>query len=164
MAAGDLFTPPRVRALLAALTDNSGTIARAAVEDQLNALTPEERPQLRKLGFTIGSLDIFHPLLLKPEAVRWRAALIAAQQGSPVPALPPHGAVLQKNGHQAGLAVAGFRRCASGWLRIDMAEKLARQAHAARMQAAAPPTAPIAGGDELHDGHANDDACLLYTS
>ena len=149
-AAGDLFTPPRVRALLAALTDNSGTIGRA--------LTAEERPQLRKLGFTIGSLDIFHPLLLKPEAVRWRAALTAAQQGAPVPALPPQGAVLQKNGHQAGLAVAGFRRCASGWLRIDMAEKLARQAHAARMQAAAPPTAPIAGGDEIRGDHANDDA------
>ena len=53
-AAGDLFTPPRVRALLAALTDTSGTIARAVVDDQLNALTPEERPLLRKLGFTIG--------------------------------------------------------------------------------------------------------------
>src|SRR3546814_7121281 len=26
------------------------------------------------------------------------------------------------------------------------------------MQAAAPPIAPIAGGDELRDGHANDDA------
>lgn len=152
-AAGDLFTPPRVRALLAALTDNSGTIGRAAVDDQLNALTPEERPLLRKLGFTIGSLDIFHPQLLKPEAVRWRAALTAAQQGTPVPALPPHGAVLQKTGSHAGLTIAGFRRCASGWLRVDMAEKLARQAHAARMQAAAPPTAPLAGRDEHHDDH-----------
>lgn len=156
-AAGDLFTPPRVRALLAALTDNSGTIGRAAVEDQLGALTPEERPQLRKLGFTIGSLDLFHPLLLKPEAVRWRAALTAAQQGAPVPVLPPHGAVLQKAGSHAGLVIAGFRRCASGWLRIDMAEKLARQAHAARMQAAAPPTAPLAGRDEHHDDHAGDE-------
>jgi ATP-dependent RNA helicase SUPV3L1/SUV3 len=157
-AAGDLFTPPRVRALLAALTDNSGTIGRAAVEEQLNALTADERPQLRKLGFTIGSLDIFHPLLLKPEAVRWRAALTAAQQGAPVPALPPHGAVLQKTGSQAGLAIAGFRRCASGWLRIDMAEKLARQAHAARMQAAAPPTSPVAGGAEHHhDDHGEEE-------
>ncbi|MFZ5727285.1 MAG: helicase-related protein [Pseudomonadota bacterium] len=150
-AAGDLFTPPRVRALLAALTDNSGTIGRAVVEEQLNALTADERPLLRKLGLTIGSLDIFHPQLLKPEAVRWRAALIAAQQGSAIPPLPPHGAVLQKSGSQAGLTTAGFRRCASGWLRIDMAEKLARQAHAARMQAAAPPTAPIGGGDHHHD-------------
>jgi ATP-dependent RNA helicase SUPV3L1/SUV3 len=150
-AAGDLFTPPRIRALLAALTDNSGMIGRAAVEDQLNALAADERPQLRKLGFTIGSLDIFHPQLLKPEAVRWRAALIAAQQGSPIPALPPHGAVLQKAGSHAGLTIAGFRRCATGWLRIDMAEKLARQAHAARMQASAPPTAPIAGSDDHHD-------------
>src|SRR3546814_9643251 len=68
------------------------------------------------------------------------------------------GAVRQQTGNQAGLAVAGFRRCASGWLRIGMAEKLARQAHAARMQAAGPPTAPIAGDDELRDDHANDDA------
>lgn len=153
-AAGDLFTPPRVRALVAALVDGSGTIGRAAVEDQLQALTPDERPLLRKLGFTIGSLDIFHPQLLKPEAVRWRAALVAAQQGTAIPALPPHGAVLQKTGSHAGLTIAGFRRCATGWLRIDMAEKLARQAHAARMQAAAPPTAPIAGGDD----HQHDDA------
>jgi ATP-dependent RNA helicase SUPV3L1/SUV3 len=152
-AAGDLFTPPRVRALLAALVDGSGTIGRAAVEEQLNGLSAEERPQLRKLGLTIGSLDIFHPVLLKPEAVRWRAALIAAQQGGAVPALPPHGAVLQKAGSHAGLVIAGFRRCASGWLRVDMAEKLARQAHAARMQASAPPTAPIAGGDDHHDDH-----------
>jgi ATP-dependent RNA helicase SUPV3L1/SUV3 len=88
--------------------------------------------------------------LLKPEAVRWRAALLAAQQGEPVPALPPQGAVLQKTGNHAGLRIAGFRRCASGWLRIDMAEKLARQAHAARIQAAAPPTSPVVGGDAHH--------------
>ncbi|MDZ3830644.1 MAG: helicase-related protein [Sphingopyxis sp.] len=155
-AAGDLFTPPRVRALLAALVDNSGTIGRAAVEEQLHAISAEERPQLRKLGLTIGSLDIFHPQLLKPEAVRWRAALLAAQQGTPVSALPPHGAVLQKSGAEAGLRIAGFRRCAAGWLRIDMAEKLARQAHAARMQASAPPTAPIAGSAGHHDLHSDD--------
>lgn len=149
-AAGDLFTPPRVRALLAALVDGGGSIARGAVEDQLAAIGAEDRPQLRKLGLTIGSLDIFHHQLLKPEAVRWRAALLAAQQATPVPPLPPQGAVLQKNGSQAGLVIAGFRRCASGWLRIDMAEKLARQAHAARIQAAAPPTAPLAGTDEHH--------------
>jgi ATP-dependent RNA helicase SUPV3L1/SUV3 len=145
-AAGDLFTPPRVRALLAALVDGGGFVERAAVDDQLAAMSAEERPQLRKLGLTIGSLDLFHPQLLKPEAVRWRAALVAAQQGAAMPALPPHGAVLQKQGGPEGLRIAGFRRCVTGWLRIDMAEKLARQAHAARMQAIAPPTAPIAGG------------------
>ena len=150
-AAGDLFTPPPVRALLAALTDGGGIAARADVEDQLRALSPEERPLLRKLGLTIGSLDIFHPQLLKPEAVRWRTALIAAQQGTPLPVLPQQGAVLQRDGSPEGLAVAGFRRCASGWLRIDMAEKLARQAHAARMQAAAPPAAPIAGIEETRE-------------
>jgi ATP-dependent RNA helicase SUPV3L1/SUV3 len=165
-AASDLFTPPRVRALLAALVDGGGTIGRSAVEDQLSAIGAEDRPQLRKLGLTIGSLDIFHPQLLKPEAVRWRAALAAAQQGAPVPALPPQGAVLQKNGNQAGLRIAGFRRCATGWLRIDMAEKLARQAHAARMQAAAPPAAPISGTaehhvDQIEDSSAADGAAAV---
>jgi len=152
-AAGDLFTPPCVRALLAALVDGGGTASRTAVENQLAAITAEERPQLRKLGLTIGSLDIFHPQLLKPEAVRWRAALMAAQQGTAIPALPPQGAVIQKTGSHAALVIAGFRRCANGWLRIDMVEKLARQAHAARMQAAAAPTAPVARGEAHHDEH-----------
>src|SRR3546814_19726897 len=92
---------------LAAMTDGGGLIERAAVDDQLAAMSAEERPQLRKLGLTIGTLDIFHPQLLKPEAVRWRAALLAAQQGGSIPPLPPHGAVLQKDGDATGLAVAG---------------------------------------------------------
>ena len=37
-----------------------------------------------------------------------------------------------------------------------MAEKLARQAHAARMQASAPPTAPIVGGGDHHDDHGDE--------
>ncbi|MGH6651575.1 MAG: helicase-related protein [Sphingopyxis sp.] len=152
-AAGDLFTPPRVRALLAALVDGGGFVAREAVDGQLVAMSPDERPLLRKIGLTIGSLDLFHPLLLKPEAVRWRAALLAAQQGGRLPVLPPHGAVWQKDGPVVGLGIAGFRRCGEGWLRIDMAERLARQAHAARLQADAKPAAPIAGGDEHDEDH-----------
>ncbi len=155
-AAGDLFTPPHVRALLAALVDGGGMAPRAQVEAQLGAMSADERPYLRKLGLTVGSLDLFHHLLLKPEAVRWRAALLAAQQGSaPIPALPPQGAVLQKTGHHGGLRIAGFRRCASGWLRIDMAEKLARQAHAARLKAAHPPSEPVAGAAEHHADHSD---------
>ncbi len=153
-AAGDLFTAPRVRALLAAMADSGGLVARAEVDSQLSAMIPDERPLLRKLGLTIGSLDLFHPILLKPEAVRWRAALLAAQQLSPVPALPPQGAVWQKDGDAISLTIAGFRRCGAGWLRIDMAEKLARQAHAARMQAAAPPPEPMADADP--DGHGSN--------
>jgi ATP-dependent RNA helicase SUPV3L1/SUV3 len=156
-AAGDLFTPPRVRALLAALVDGGGMARRSAVDDQLAAMSAEERPILRKLGLTIGSLDIFHPQLLKPEAVRWRAALLAAQQGGLLPPLPPHGAVWRKDGGVAGLAIAGFRPCGPGWLRIDMAEKLARQAHGARVQAAAPLPAPIANGDDAHHDTGEDD-------
>ncbi|MCC2602901.1 helicase-related protein [Sphingopyxis yananensis] len=143
-------TPAQIRALLAVVLDGAGAASRQSVENALAAISAEERPMLRKLGLTIGSLDIFHGLLLKPEAVRWRAALLAAQKDAPVPALPPHGAVLQKEGDEEGLAIAGFRRGASAWLRIDMAEKLARQAHAARLQAQAP--TPAAAPAEAQDG------------
>nr|WP_256837530.1 helicase-related protein [Sphingopyxis sp. KK2] len=85
-AAGDLFTPPRVRALLAALVDGGGFVARDRVDDQLAAMSPDERPLLRKIGLTIGSLDLFHPLLLKPEAVRWPPG--CSPHSSPAAACP----------------------------------------------------------------------------
>ncbi len=157
-ASGDLFTPPAVRALLAALTDGGGQAQRLHIDAQLTALPPDERRLLRQYGLTIGSLDVFQPQLLKPEAVRWRAAVLAAWRTQPLPALPPAGTVCVvgaasatstsgNNGgtnggsDAAGLRLAGFRPAGDQWLRIDMVERLARQAHAARLQADAPPVA-----------------------
>ncbi len=135
-AASDLFTPPEMRAILARLCDGTGHAARAALAEPLAALTPELRRRLRPFGLTIGSLDIFNPALLKPGAVRWRAALAAAWQGGVLPQLPPVGAVHLTTGDPAGLAMAGFRQIGTVWLRIDMAERIARGAHAVRLAAA----------------------------
>ncbi|MDX2209092.1 MAG: helicase-related protein [Sphingopyxis sp.] len=140
-ASGDLFTPPAVRALLAALTDGGGQASRHLVDAALGALTPDDRKTLRTYGLLIGSLDLYHPQLLKPEAVRWRAALLAAWRGQMLPALPPAGAVQVASGDPHGLRIAGFRAVGDGWLRADMVERLARQAHAARLQAEAPVSA-----------------------
>lgn len=137
-ASGDLFTPPGVRALLAALADGAGQASRHLVDGSLAALVPDERRSLRSYGLQIGSLDVYHPALLKPEAVRWRAALLAVWRGQLLPALPAAGSVCVPGGDPAGLRVAGFRAAGEQWLRADMVERLARQAHAARLQADAP--------------------------
>lgn len=147
-ASGDLFTPPGVRALLAALADGGGQASRHLVQDQLIALSVDDRRLLKQYGLMIGSLDVYQPQLLKPEAVRWRAALLAAWRGHPAPALPPEGAVCVAAGDQHGLRIAGFRAIGDKWLRADMVERLARQAHAARLQAEAPPSAPIGNTDD----------------
>jgi ATP-dependent RNA helicase SUPV3L1/SUV3 len=151
-ASGDLFTAPAVRALLAALTDGGGQASRHLVDAQLGALPTDDRRSLRQYGLLIGSLDLYHPQLLKPEAVRWRAALLSAWRGQMLPALPPAGAVHVASGDPAGLRIAGFRAVGEGWLRADMVERLARQAHAARLQAEAP--LPVAA--ELEAPDAND--------
>ena len=44
---------------------------------------------MTRLGVRIGALDLFMPAVLKPEAMRWRAALRAAAAGAAMPALPP---------------------------------------------------------------------------
>ena len=63
-AATDPEAGSEVRALLLTLADRNGTTRR---EDAGLAHVPKEkRPFLRRLGVTIGSLDVFVPALLKP--------------------------------------------------------------------------------------------------
>jgi ATP-dependent RNA helicase SUPV3L1/SUV3 len=126
-AAADPATPPGLRALLAPVSDAGGLLARHEVEAVLAGLTREERAAARKLGLTIGALDVFAPALLKPEPLRWRTALKAVREGRTMPELPPPGAVVLPAG-----ARPGFRTIGRQQLRIDMAERIARAAHEAR--------------------------------
>jgi ATP-dependent RNA helicase SUPV3L1/SUV3 len=88
------------------------------------------------MGIRIGTLDIFVPALIKPEAARWRVALAAAQDNAVMPALPPIGAVsvpTPADGATAhAFAVAGFRPLGAQMLRVDQVERLARNAHDTR--------------------------------
>jgi ATP-dependent RNA helicase SUPV3L1/SUV3 len=89
----------------------------------------------------LGPLDIFLPLLLKPAAQRWRAALIAVKQGQAMPALPaPGAATLTAEADARGAAVA-YRRLGPTWIRIDLADRLASHARKVRS----------AGGDDPVD-------------
>lgn len=117
---------PALRGTAAALLDAGAILPRRAVGESIDRLDPAERKRLRKAGVTIGSLDLFDPRLLKPEAARWRAALLAASGASSQP-LPPEGATVLPRGD-----VAGFRTLGAQAVRIDLVERIAHAAHDAR--------------------------------
>lgn len=117
-----------VRALLLTLADGHGTIVR---EDAGLAHVPKDkRPLLRRLGVTIGALDVFVPTLLKPAARR----LLQAIGADPRPvqeAMEP--VIARASGRKGGALPAGYRRAGSQAIRVDMAEKLFRAAHEQRV-------------------------------
>jgi ATP-dependent RNA helicase SUPV3L1/SUV3 len=122
---GDLFTPPRVRALLAPLAAGGGIMERDGVEGPLSALDPDDRRILRAAGLTVGTLDLYDSRLLKPEPLRLVAALRAVRAKSPMPALPAPGATVT----DAAGSLPGFRQVGTKQVRIDLIERIARALH-----------------------------------
>ena len=99
---------------------------RAAIE----ALTPDERRRLRAAGLTIGALDVFDARLLKPEGARRRRMLLALRDEMlPV---PTDGATVLPRDAPAAMPAAGYRPLGVQAVRIDLVERIARQAHDAR--------------------------------
>jgi len=132
-AAQDPSAPAAVRALLAMIVDEGGIVARAAVSGALAALDKDQRRAVTRLGIRIGALDLFMPAVLKPEAMRWRAALRAAAAGATMPALPPiSSVVLPRPADPVLLARLGFRAAGPQMIRVDMAERMAANAHEAK--------------------------------
>lgn len=124
-AATDPEAGTEVRALLLTLADRNGTTRR---EDAGLAHVPKEkRPFLRRLGVTIGSLDVFVPALLKPAPRQ----LLHALGLDPRPVREAMEAVIDL----ADRPPAGYRRAGKQAIRIDMAEKLFRAAHEQRAKA-----------------------------
>jgi ATP-dependent RNA helicase SUPV3L1/SUV3 len=139
-AAQDPAAPPAARALLAMIVDEGGIVAREAVAKPLASLDKDQRRAVTRLGVRIGALDLYMPAVLKPEAVRWRAAFRAAASGAAMPALPPQSAVvLPTPADRTLLARLGFRAAGPQMIRVDIADRLARHAHEARAAGAAGP-------------------------
>ena len=140
-AAGDAASAPGVRALAAMLADAGGVLPRKAALGAIAHLEQADRHALHRLRVRLGPLDVFLPLLLKPAAQQWRAALLAVRQGQPMPPLPaPGAATLTAEADPRG-AVLAYRRLGASWLRIDLADRLASHARKVRS----------AGGDDPVD-------------
>ena len=131
-SASDLFTPARVRALLAPLAASGGFADRTAVDAALNALDADDRRILRQAGLTVGTLDVYDPRLLKPDALRLIAVLIAVQTKSSCPTLPPPGATVTA---LTG-TIPGYRTFGTKQVRIDLVERVARALHNKRKASA----------------------------
>jgi ATP-dependent RNA helicase SUPV3L1/SUV3 len=118
---------PELRALLIALVDGGGMMERAG--SGLDRLDKERRMRLTRLGVKVGSLDIFVPAMLRPEAIRlWRN--LKDVRGEPetlADTMPPARNALRNE------RTRGYRSLGKQLIRLDMAEKLLREAHAARM-------------------------------
>ncbi|MDE2596597.1 MAG: helicase, partial [Sphingomonadales bacterium] len=127
-ASGAAQGGPELRALLIRLVDHGGMLARQG--SGIDALGKEQRDLLRRLGVKVGALDLFVPAMLRPRPLALWHALAALQGRAAHPvagAMPP---VLPAEGKGQ---TAGFRRLGKQMLRIDMTEKLLRDAHARRV-------------------------------
>ncbi len=130
-------TPASYRAVLAAMVNGGGVVARVDVMDVLSSLTGADRLPLYQVGVHIGILDLYIVELLKPLPQRWRAALAAAWDGTP-PALPPvEGVTLIDAGAAppGSVNASDFRSVGDRRFRIDMVDKVGKHAHAARRAA-----------------------------
>jgi ATP-dependent RNA helicase SUPV3L1/SUV3 len=132
-SATDLFTAARVRALLVPLALSGGFTDRERVDIALAALDSDDRRILRRAGLTIGTLDVFDPRLLKPEALKLVAILSAVRTDTRYDALPPPGATVTR---LAGTR-PGYRAFGGQQVRIDLVERVARALHDKRIKTAA---------------------------
>lgn len=110
------------RALLLNLLDGHGIVTRERAG--LENLPKEARPFLRKVGVVFGALDIFAPALLKP------APRLAMQQAGIDPR--PIDEAMRSVIPASKPLPAGYRPAGEQLVRVDIAEKLFKQAHEAR--------------------------------
>jgi ATP-dependent RNA helicase SUPV3L1/SUV3 len=114
------------------LADAGGVLPRKTVLSAIAHLEQADRQALHRLRVRLGPLDVFLPVLLKPSAQHWRAALVAVRQGQAMPALPsPGAATLTADADPRGAALA-YRRFGPAWIRIDLADRLASHARKVR--------------------------------
>jgi len=119
-----------LRAVASAIEDAGGILPRLPMRLALDAIDPDERKRLRKIGITVGALDLFDARLLKPESARWRR-ILAAARGTTITA-PRDGATVLARGSEGAVLDAGFRPLGLQAVRVDLIERIARAAHESR--------------------------------
>jgi ATP-dependent RNA helicase SUPV3L1/SUV3 len=124
---------PELRALLIRLVEGGGLLERAG--SGIDALDKGRREQLRRLGVQVGALDVFVPAMLRPAPLaQWRLlAEIAGGRLGPIAEGMPPVVALQ------GATPLAYRAVGKQALRLDMAEKLLREAHGVRVAAGRKP-------------------------
>ena len=101
------------------------------------------RGALKPLGLRAGWFALFMPALLKPQAARVRASLLALRAGAPTPVLPAPGSVsvaVQADWPPGFAASLGWVAAGPALIRLDVAERIAAELNwAVRQRPAAVP-------------------------
>jgi len=122
---------PELRALLIRLVDGGGMVER--FRSGVETLDKVQRSRLAKLGVRIGALDLFLPSMLRPAALDiWRELAALGTGKAPRDTVAEAMSPTLPAGKRQPL---GYRRTGKQWLRLDIAEKLLREAHAMRLAA-----------------------------
>jgi ATP-dependent RNA helicase SUPV3L1/SUV3 len=122
---------PDLRALLITLVERGGMAPRE--ETGVDRLDKGRRTMLARLGVRVGALDLFVPAMLRPQGIGlWRQlARIAGKPAAEAPE-PQMAPALPASNRRPP---PGYRDLGKQLLRLDMAEKLLREAHDARAAA-----------------------------
>ncbi|MEP7222230.1 MAG: helicase-related protein [Novosphingobium sp.] len=118
---------PDLRALLIRLVEGGGVVERIGCG--LDRLDPDQRTALKRLKMEIGAVDLFLPDMLRPAAQELWHALEAAR-GIVRPTPPVGMAAVLSIGK--GAPPHGYRRLGRQAIRVDLGERLIRQAHLRR--------------------------------
>ena len=135
-----------VRELAGKLSRSLGILEREPIRRQVNALTQDERAELRKLGVRFGAYYIFVPALVKPAARTLALQLWSLQApGDPDALMRPLGPLASSGRTSLPLdggisresyRVAGYRPCGERIVRVDVVERLSVMIRAAMVEGA----------------------------
>jgi ATP-dependent RNA helicase SUPV3L1/SUV3 len=154
------------RGIVFQLTETLGTIDRAAVEGQIQALGRAGRKTLRRMGVRIGRQALYMPELLKADAMAMRGLLWVIRAGAAatpdaipgaIPGPLPAGRVsipVARDAPRDFYRAAGFMPFGGLALRVDMVERIANKAWTLARQGAFRPTPELmslagAGADDM---------------
>ena len=119
------------RGLIFQVVESLGSMPRVSAREQIQALKPQDRKTLRKLGLIIGRHSLYIPVLLKPAPVRLRRLLwLAHHRSHQKPARPHPGRVSlerSQNIQPAYFEAIGFRPFKTIAIRVDVLERLAEK-------------------------------------
>jgi ATP-dependent RNA helicase SUPV3L1/SUV3 len=117
------------RGLIYQVTEALGTVPRAAVADQLEAIDADDRKQLARLGLRLGRETVFLSPMLKPPQMAMRALLWCLHNERTV-AVPEPGRVslsVERDLPDQYYSAIGYRRLGPRALRVDMLERLSAE-------------------------------------
>ncbi|MCW5743470.1 MAG: hypothetical protein KIT67_25220 [Alphaproteobacteria bacterium] len=129
MAARDAELSGPARGLVFQLSEKLGAMAREPAEEQIAAVSDEDRKALARVGVRVGVYTVYIPTMLKPAAIRMRAMLWAIANGrEETPSMPGEGRTSMVMGPEMDrgfLAAVGYMPLGERAIRADIVERLA---------------------------------------